>query len=262
MKQELRTFLAWAILLFSTASASGMMVDEINDQIDQTNYFVGTGCSGTLVSVEKKLILTNHHCIKDELKIVTVEVVNDEGIVEKVKRQVRIPLVVSQEVLDQRGKVVGTRQSRVEIRSLDKDLDLALLEIIGPIYSTRAAEFLPLEHSIRRGEKIYIVGNPEGLESTLVEGIVSFVRRELDGFKSATLKPWEGMQISGGLWGGNSGGAVYNADGYLIGVPAVGHVRATFLGWAVPIDEIRQFLSKVCLAEHFNQGADHKDCKK
>ena len=50
-------------------------IKEMNEQIDQTNFIVGGGCSGTLISIEYRLILTAHHCIKGEIRTVKRDVI-------------------------------------------------------------------------------------------------------------------------------------------------------------------------------------------
>jgi S1-C subfamily serine protease len=50
------------------------------------------------------------------------------------------------------------------------------------------------------------------------------------------------MQVSGGIIGGNSGGAVYDANGGLIGVPVIAHQANEIIGFAVPLPAIKEFL--------------------
>jgi len=50
------------------------------------------------------------------------------------------------------------------------------------------------------------------------------------------------MQISGGVVGGNSGGAVYNMNGEFVGVPVLAHRVNEVLGFAVPLPMVRKFL--------------------
>lgn len=254
--------IASLMIAFATAPRAqerSWPVADMNRTIENANFRVGNGCSGTLISVPRKLVLTNAHCVQGEVKIVDVDEIAEDGTVRKVKRQIRLPTTVAQDVYDALGRVIGRRESRVEIIRVNSDVDLALLKVLGPIASTMAAPILPEQMTVSRGERVYSVGNPAGYEATVVEGIVSSIRRELADFSSPLGKPWEGMQISGGIWGGNSGGAVYNASGYLIGVPAIGHVRATFIGFAVPIDVIHAFLAKACHADLFS-GANASDC--
>jgi S1-C subfamily serine protease len=49
--------------------------------------------------------------------------------------------------------------------------------------------------------------------------------------------------MSGGVVGGASGGGVYNEWGELIGVTSAGTKDATFIGYAIPLSIIENFLN-------------------
>src|SRR5690606_1351932 len=96
-----------------------------------------------------------------------------------------------------------------------------------------------------RGETVYIVGNPMGtLYSSVTVGIVSSVQRDygLIGFDN-TNQQQALMQISGGVVGGNSGGAAYNSNGEIIGVPVLGHRTNEVIAFATPLAAIKEFLA-------------------
>jgi hypothetical protein len=63
------------------------------------------------------------------------------------------------------------------------------------------------------------------------------------------------------LFGGNSGGALYNAKGQLVGVPAAGYPSATFIGFAIPVEVVKLFLQDNCLASVFDEAADDTKCR-
>jgi hypothetical protein len=67
------------------------------------------------------------------------------------------------------------------------------------------------------------------------------------------------IQTDVGMFGGHSGGALYNSSGVLVGVPAAGIREATHLGLAIPTDVVWEFLAKNCLAEHVG-GVNNKNC--
>ena len=233
--------LAILFALMSVAHAQDRWpLDEMNRVIESTNFRVGSGCSGTLIKLDPPLILTNQHCITQEVRIVEVDEVQPDGTVRRIRRQITMPTIASQDILDATGVVIGRRETRVEIVSVNADADLALLRPMSPLTNPIAAR---IGTGIIRGERIYIVGNPAMYEASVVEGIVSHVRRELSAFASPLGRPWVGFQISGGTTGGNSGGAIYNTRGQLVGVPTAGRRDAKFIGFAVPIDIIRKFLS-------------------
>lgn len=241
------------------AVANEWSIDDMNRTIDQTNFIVGEGCSGTLISLPQRFILTAYHCIDPYVSSRDREVTDANGVVKKVRFRHFDDVGVAQNSYSGFTRV-GQASYIAEIVAEDKKRDLAVLKIKGTIPHTYASHLLPADKSVQRGERVYIIGNPAGNDSTVVEGIVSNVNRTFE-------FPWTGneklpmIQISGGIFGGNSGGSVYNASGDLIGVPAAGYSSATFIGLAIPVGVVRQFMRDNCIASAF-ENADDEACKK
>jgi S1-C subfamily serine protease len=92
------------------------------------------------------------------------------------------------------------------------------------------------------GDIVLAIGNPLGLDSSVIEGIVSAVGRIVsepasDGSPGATLL--DTIQTSAAINPGNSGGALATLDGKVVGIPtlaAVGQVggSAPGIGFAIP----------------------------
>jgi S1-C subfamily serine protease len=119
------------------------------------------------------------------------------------------------------------------IVGLDRDNDLVLLEVRG----TKAPPLLlGNAHQVAVGDQVYVVGNPEGLEGTLSQGLVSGIRR-LD---SKTL-----FQISAPISHGSSGGPVLNSEGKVIGVAVAILEGGQNLNFAVPISYLGTTLSNL-----------------
>ena len=241
-----RLLAAIVALILSPSIAHAWSQAEMNKAIEQTNFIVNGGCSGTLISVTEKLVLTNYHCIDHNITAVEREITNAEGWVKKVKVRIYTDVAVSQNRYDGFDRT-GSASYVAEIVAESKTRDLALLRLKGSIPHTYWSPLLPLNGTVVRGEPIFSVGNPAGEDATLGSGIVSNVNRTFD-------FPWTAgaklamIQFSGGLFGGNSGGALYNANGELIGVPAAGYRQATFIGFAVPVTVVRGFLKDHCFA--------------
>lgn len=249
MKRLFTALAAW--LAAAPVYAADWAVADMNRQIDQTNFVVNRGCSGTLIDVRERLVLTANHCVTDQYETIEREKVADDGTVTKEKVRRLRDGTVSQ--LSFRGaESVITVQYRTKLKAVDRDRDLAVMQIIADIPNTTASA-LACETPVR-GEKAYIVGNPMGsLYSSVTTGIISSVQREYAtlefGDSEQAKQPL--MQVSGGIIGGNSGGAVYNVAGKLIGVPVLGHRTNEVIGFAVPLAEIKTFLrdNKITLAD-------------
>lgn len=100
--------------------------------------------------------------------------------------------------------------------ALDVDNDLIILKIKDPDQTIVDRAALPLGDSdrVHTGVLIYAVGNPEGLEGTISDGIISGIREENIFYKR--------IQITAPISPGSSGGPVLNTEGKVIGVSVFG----------------------------------------
>jgi len=108
----------------------------------------------------------------------------------------------------------------------DRTHDLAVLELNKP-----NPQVLSLGDSDRVviGERIYVLGNPEGLSGTFSEGLISSIRT--DGRSKV-------LQISAPISHGSSGGPVINSDGKVIGVAVAMMKDGQNLNFAIPANYI------------------------
>jgi V8-like Glu-specific endopeptidase len=118
----------------------------------------------------------------------------------------------------------------VTITKRDDDLDLAVLEVqsVGePIVS------LADDSELRVGQRVLAIGNPEYLERTVSDGLISAIRN---------LGEVQYIQISVPISGGSSGGPLLNMQGLVIGVTSSGIDEGQNLNFAVGIETIKRFL--------------------
>ena len=107
----------------------------------------------------------------------------------------------------------------------NKEADLCLYktkERVNPIAEFRSYETLKV------GEKVYAIGSPKGLENTLSEGIISNLWID-DSVRS--------IQVTAPIATGSSGGALFDAQGRLIGITTWFTGETGNLNFAVSIDE-------------------------
>lgn len=258
MQKILIGLFAMFLSMSSSYANERITLETLNQMVEQTNFIVGRGCSGTLVDLKNRLILTNYHCVDDKISIVEVDETAIDGSVRKVRRKKYNDITVEQHGYSGFTKV-STATYITEIVAENKKVDLAILKIKSDIPHKVSSKILPDSLLVVRGEGIYAVGNPSGMDATIVRGIVSNLNRTFE-------FPWTGneklpmIQFSGGIYGGNSGGALYNDMGFLIGVPAAGHSTATFIGLAIPISIVKVFMREWCLAEAFDDKSDNAKC--
>ena len=165
---------------------------------------VGTG-SGVIVSPDG-LIITNYHVIEDASEI---------------------------EVTSNKNKTY-----MAEIIGSDPATDLAVLKI----KTNESLPFIPFGDSelARVGEWVLAVGNPFNLNSTVTAGIISAKSRDLNERDS---KNQSFIQTDAAVNMGNSGGALVNTNGELIGInTAISSITGGFVGYsfAVPSNIVRK----------------------
>lgn len=132
------------------------------------------------------------------------------------------------------AKVVG-QKAKYDIEgvtAIDVERDLVILKIS----SVRAAPLvLGKSESVQVGESIYAVGNPQGLEGTFSQGIISSIRK----VSSDTL-----LQITAPISPGSSGGPVLNQSGEVIGVSVATFTGGQNLNFAIPSIYLKKLLTK------------------
>jgi serine protease Do len=115
-------------------------------------------------------------------------------------------------------------------------LDLAALEVAGPLpQGTRVGD----SDALRVGGLVLAVGNPMGERNAPSLGIVASSARDVLRL-SITLRP------------GNSGGALVNARGEVVGIPHM--VTGNGLALAVSSRTVREFLSGAALEPDSTDG--------
>jgi len=160
--------------------------------------------SGVLITRDG-YILTNNHVIEDAV---------DQGI-----------KVVLNDKREYPAKVVG----------LDPSTDLAVIKISG---ENHASITVGNSETVEVGEWVLAIGNPFRLRSTVTAGIVSALSRDVeiidDNFRIESF-----IQTDAAINKGNSGGALVNTSGQLVGInTAIASQSGSYQGYgfAVPVN--------------------------
>ena len=144
------------------------------------------------------------------------------------------------------AKLVGkyTRYQIEGIVATDKDNDLAVLKV-----TASGVTPLPLGDSdtVNIGAKVYVAGNPKGLEGTFSDGLIS--RRE--------SYPKKRLQMTAPISPGSSGGPVLNSAGKVIGISVAVHraLDAQNLNFAIPSNYLKALLAKARPAKPLSQNS-------
>jgi hypothetical protein len=132
------------------------------------------------------------------------------------------------------AKLLGekTKYDIEGITAIDPDRDLVLL-----IISSSRALPLSLGNSdaVQVGDQVYAVGNPQGLEGTFSQGIISSIRK----VGSDKL-----LQITAPISPGSSGGPVLDLKGEVIGVSVATFKGGQNLNFAIPSNHLKALITK------------------
>ncbi|RKU22981.1 hypothetical protein C6499_19290 [Candidatus Poribacteria bacterium] len=122
------------------------------------------------------------------------------------------------------------------IEAVDKERDLAIVQI-----TSVDAPALPLGDSdtVQVGESVYVAGNPQGLEGTISNGIISAIRPEGNSLVDGKI-----LQITAPISPGSSGGPVLSDKGKVIGVSVGGHRDGQNLNFAIPINYLKTLMGQ------------------
>jgi serine protease Do len=134
------------------------------------------------------------------------------------------------------------RTYEAEVIGADASTDVALIRI-----KEKNLPFLPYGNSdvVKVGEWVLAVGNPFNLNSTVTAGIISAKGR--NNILSGNKRPIESfIQTDAAVNPGNSGGALVNTDGELVGInTAIASNNGTYQGYsfAVPVNIVKKVVS-------------------
>ncbi|MBQ8291433.1 MAG: trypsin-like peptidase domain-containing protein [Clostridia bacterium] len=131
--------------------------------------------------------------------------------------------------------------------------DIAILEVSGSEYlkeSCATEAKIGSSEDMAVGEKVFAVGNANGLGISVTSGILSvpsetITMSALDG--SNTQQSFRVMRTDAGINHGNSGGALFNAKGELVGITNAKNVEDETDGlfYALPITQIQAVVENI-----------------
>lgn len=188
------------------------LVQESDPTTDRPRFRVETAFASAIVLDEEGYLVTNYHVFRDEPTEIRVHF--SDG-----------------------------RIAEPEIVGLDAETDLALLKVslpeLQPIKMARSDD-------LRIGDVVLAIGNPYGLSTSVTQGIVSATGRNL--YQLVTFANF--IQTDAAINAGNSGGALINSLGELVGVNAAVLAQDTGtegIGFAIPVDLVRGVVEQIKL---------------
>ncbi|WP_311480889.1 trypsin-like peptidase domain-containing protein [uncultured Anaerococcus sp.] len=178
----------------------------------QSGYVEGIG-SGSIVS-EDGYIVTNSHVVSDgEAKEINVLFNNGET-------------------------------APAELVWNDASLDLAIIKVDENNKNLKAIDIGDSDE-IGVGDRVVAIGNPLGfqLQSTVTSGIISGLNRSVSFNTGVQMDGL--MQTDAAINSGNSGGALLNSRGQLIGINTAKAGNSDGIGFAIPINTVKPVIDKI-----------------
>ena len=150
-----------------------------------------------------------------------------------------------------RVQLADGRISDAAVVGQDPDTDLAILRL-----SIDKLPVMPMGRSdtLRVGDIVLAIGNPYGLSQTVTQGIVSATGRGQLGL--ATFENF--IQTDAAINLGNSGGALIDAHGDLVGINTA-VLNRTYggpegIGFAIPVNLVRGVMEQILVRGHVVRG--------
>lgn len=161
-------------------SSSSFKLFNLNDEEMQTNLPLIAIGSAVIIDAQQGYLITNYHVIEHA-------------------QEIKVTLASGKEYL-------------AHVSGFDKQSDIALLQIKNAVNLTQVT-FANSDKS-RVGDFVIAIGNPFGLGQTVTSGIISALGRS--GLNLNNLENY--IQTDATINSGNSGGALLNLQGELIGI--------------------------------------------
>lgn len=185
----------------------------------QTSTATATG-SGIIIS-EDGYILTNNHIVAT----------SSSEAYYSVSEATKLTVTLFNEEKEYEAKIIGT----------DQQTDLAVIKIDKD--NLAKAEFADSD-SIKVGEFAMAVGNPLGMQSSITCGVISAINREVTDSEG---KKYNLIQTDAAINSGNSGGALVNNEGKVVGINTLklSGTGIEGMGFAIPINSTTDITSQL-----------------
>ena len=239
-------------LIFSVGLFSGWEFSHNSSSASTTTKAVATSTAstsnGTSIQSQQEAAIATIEPSVVELKVTTAQggqigsgvIIDSNGDIvtnnHVVSGEQSIEVLLSNGNTEQ-GQLIGTNAAD----------DLAVVRIAPFAHMTVAQ--LGDSSKLVVGQEVMAVGNPLGITETATQGIVSALNRSVTESAGTTLS--QAIQTDAALNPGNSGGALVNLQGQLIGIPTLGAVNtetnttANGVSFAIPSNVVKTVVQQI-----------------
>jgi len=141
------------------------------------------------------------------------------------------------------------REFFAELIGRDPSTDVALLKLKGNDVRDLPYTYLGNSDKLEVGDWVMAIGNPFGLDHSVSQGIISAKERVIG------VGPFDDfIQTDALINPGNSGGPLFNMRGEVVGVNTAIISRGQGIGFAVPINMVKDLLPNLLVNGHLERG--------
>ena len=178
--------------------------------------------SGIIIS-EDGYILTNNHVVSSSS--------SESNSYYQISEATKVTVTLFGDETEYEAKIVGQ----------DEQTDLAVIKIEKT--GLTKADFADSD-SVKVGEFAMAVGNPLDMQSTYTSGVISAVNRKIT---DSDGKTYTCIQTDAAINSGNSGGALVNSEGKVIGINTLklSGTGIEGIGFAIPINSTTDITSQL-----------------
>ena len=161
-------------------------------------------------------------------------------------------ILTNNHVIENASEIIVTfseekREYKAEVIGSDAKLDIGLIKIEAdhdlPVATLGDSDLLSI------GDWVMAIGNPFGLGGTVTAGIISQKGRVLG------AGPYDDfLQTDASINPGNSGGPLFNLSGEVVGINTAIIARAQGIGFAIPINIVKEVLLQLRQAGRVSRG--------
>lgn len=150
--------------------------------------------------------------------------------------------------------------AQADIKGLDADMDLAVIAVPLDSLSADTRNAITVaklgdSESLKMGMPVIAIGNALGMGQSVTNGIVSALDREMT-LEDGTTGIF--IQTNAAINKGNSGGALFNVSGEVIGINSnkIGDTLVEGMGYAIPISSASPIIADLMQRETRTKVAD------
>ena len=189
----------------------------------RSNSSAATASGSGIIISEDGYILTNNHVVSSSS--------SDSNSYYQISEAGKVTVTLFNDETEYEAKIVGQ----------DEQTDLAVIKIEKT--GLTKAEFADSD-DVKVGEFAMAVGNPVNMTSTVTTGIISAVNRKIT---DSDGKTYTCIQTDAAINSGNSGGALVNSEGKVIGINTLklSGTGIEGIGFAIPINSTTDITSQL-----------------